>query len=222
MNVAPACEAGRRAGAARRVLEDAVLAARRVAAADRTVARAHVRRGDRDVDVGQTAGKILQRGHEGREVPAQVVLRQPHRRRVVDQEQQVDVAVHNQRDRALVGHVGHEIGPFDRARVAREQRRRERGEREPAERATHPATGTKRTETTNDDGDHADLLLRSHSNRRARRRAAETAAIARDLANQVGGAPTNEVGARSRRPACRPRRDQRSGRAMPHNIWPAK
>ena len=143
-------EPGRRAVAARRVLEDAVLAARRVAAADRPVAGAHVRRRDRDVDVGQAAGKILERGHEGREVPAQVVLRQFHRRRVVDQEQQVDVAVDDQRDHALAGHAGHEVGPFDRARVAREQRGRERGEREPAERATQPATGTKRTKTTNE------------------------------------------------------------------------
>ena len=76
-----------------RVLEDSVLAAGRIAAGDRAVARAHVRRDHADVNVGQAAGLVLQRLHQHREVPLQVVLRQPHRRRVVDEKQEVDVPV---------------------------------------------------------------------------------------------------------------------------------
>ena len=37
--------------------------------------------------------RILQTGHEGRQVPEKVVLRQPHRGRIVDQEQDVDIAI---------------------------------------------------------------------------------------------------------------------------------
>src|SRR4029079_6408135 len=97
-------ESGRRTRALRRVLEDAALAveippppppaggaggnagrlvAGRRTAGDRTVACAHVRRDDGDVHVGKAARLVLQRLHQHREVPAQVVLRQTHRRRVV-------------------------------------------------------------------------------------------------------------------------------------------
>ena len=84
-------EAGRRAGAARRVLEDPVLAAGRVAAGDAAVAGAHVGRDDRDVEVGHTLGRGLQRDRKRRKAAHQIRLRQPHRRRVVDQEQHIEV-----------------------------------------------------------------------------------------------------------------------------------
>ena len=86
---------GRRAGATRGVLKDALLAARRAAARDGAVPRAHVRRYDRDMNVGQTQGRAPQPGHERRKAAFEVGLRQPHRRRVVDQEEEIEVAVRN-------------------------------------------------------------------------------------------------------------------------------
>ena len=86
-------EVGGRARAARRVLEDPLLAPCRIAAGDRSVARAHVLRDHGQVQVGQTL-RTLQPGHERRKIAQELVLRQLHRRRIVDEEQDVDVPVY--------------------------------------------------------------------------------------------------------------------------------
>ena len=78
MNVAPGIEAGRRAGARAAVYwKIAVLAAGRVAAGDRPVARAHVGRDDREVKVGEPRAGSQQAGHEGRKVARAGCLLQP-------------------------------------------------------------------------------------------------------------------------------------------------
>ena len=75
---------------AARELEDALLAAgRRRSSAIDAVARAHVRRDDRDVDVGQAAGQALEHVHEAGS-SARLACDGVHRRRVVDHEQEVD------------------------------------------------------------------------------------------------------------------------------------
>ena len=86
-------EVGGRARTARRVLEDPLLAPCRIAAGDRSVARAHVLRDHGQVQVGQTL-RALQPGHERRKIAQELVLRHLHRRRIVDEEQDVDVPVY--------------------------------------------------------------------------------------------------------------------------------
>jgi hypothetical protein len=90
---------GVRAGPARRVLEDAILPARAVAAGDAFVPGAHVGRDHRHVQIGKPERQDRQGVHQHRKPGDEAVLRQAHRRRVVDQEQDVDVPV-RRKDRA--------------------------------------------------------------------------------------------------------------------------
>ena len=92
MKVCARLQVRRRARAARRVLEASTLAVTG-AALDRSVARAHVRRDHGDVETGRAPRQRAQRVHEHREGRHQVGLRRRHRRRVVDDEQHVDIPV---------------------------------------------------------------------------------------------------------------------------------
>ena len=187
--------------------------------ADRAVARAHVRRDHRDVNVGQAAGHVLERVHQHGKVPQQALLRQPHRRRVVDQEQQIDVAVQDHGASSGPGRLGHDLGPLEAARRARGEHGHDDGQGEPTEHANQPATTTKRT-SDSDDGHHGDLLLEAcMSNRRTKREARANPGVVRSR-SLISLAVRQPLGWRRRR--RRRRRRQRSTRATPHSIWPAK
>jgi hypothetical protein len=65
------------------------------------------------VDVGQAAGDGLEHAHEGGEVGGQRRLLAGHRARVVDDEQDVEVAVGRDLDAPLVDLVGGRVDPAD-------------------------------------------------------------------------------------------------------------